>query len=162
MIEALLALYLICMIGVFAYSLLQLHLTFIHWRLRRKRRDAPVESAPAELPLITVQLPIYNERYVASRLLDCVGKLDYPPHRFDIQVLDDSTDDTPEIVALKVAELAARGLRVAHLRRADRSGYKAGALRDALPRAAGEFIAIFDADFCPAADALRTAIPHFR
>ncbi len=162
MIETLLALYILCMIGMFAYSLLQLHLTFVHRRLRRRRGSAPAESAPGELPLITVHLPIYNERYVAARLLDCVENLDYPPDRFEIQVLDDSTDDTSEIVARKLAELAARGLRVAHLRRADRSGYKAGALRDALSHAAGEFIAIFDADFCPAPDALRKAIPWFR
>jgi len=112
--------------------------------------------------MITVQLPVYNERHVAARLLDCVGNLDYPPDRFEIQVLDDSTDDTPEIVAHKLAALAARGLRVAHLRRTDRKDYKAGALRDALPHAAGEFIAIFDADFCPAPDALRKAVPAFQ
>ena len=162
LIETFLALYVLCMLGMLAYSLLQLHLTFIHRRVRRARRSAPVESAPDEWPLVTVQLPIYNERYVANRLLDCVGKLDYPPGRFEIQVLDDSTDDTPELVARKLAELAARGLRVAHLRRTDRSGYKAGALRDALSRAAGEFIAIFDADFCPAPEVLRKAVPWFR
>ena len=162
MIETLLALYVLCMLGMFAYSLLQLHLTFIHRRLRRAGRGAPVESAKGELPLITVQLPIYNERYVAARLLDCVGKLDYPSDRFEIQVLDDSTDDTPEIVARKLAELTSRGLRAVHLRRTARSGYKAGALRDALPHAAGEFIAIFDADFCPAPDVLRKATPWFR
>src|SRR5438477_5764590 len=141
MIETLLALYVCCMLGMFAYSLLQLHLTFIHWRLRRTGRGAPAESAKGELPRITVQLPIYNERYVAARLLDCIGRLDYPSDRFEIQVLDDSTDDTPEIVARKLAELDASGLRTAHLRRATRSGYKAGALRDALPHAQGEFVA---------------------
>src|SRR5438132_4290005 len=152
MIETFLALYVLCMVGMFAYSLLQLHLTFIHRRLRKAGGHPRIESAPDQWPLVSVQLPIYNERHVATRLLECVGKLDYPPDRFEIQVLDDSTDDTPALVACKLAELAARGLRVLHLRRNDRSGYKAGALRDALPRAAGEFIALFDADFCPAPD----------
>jgi hypothetical protein len=85
MTDALLALYLLCLVGVFAYSLLQLHLTYIHWRMRKTPRRAEGGAPPGEWPLVTVQLPIYNERYVARRLLEHVGKLDYPPDRFEIQ-----------------------------------------------------------------------------
>lgn len=99
--------------------------------------------------------------YVAERLLDAVAEFDYPRDRLEVQVLDDSTDETRDIVAAKVDELRARGLDVVHLRRRDRRGYKAGALEAGLQRARGELVCIFDADFVPSPGVLRTAVPHF-
>jgi glycosyltransferase involved in cell wall biosynthesis/cytochrome c553 len=116
---------------------------------------------PEPLPMVTVQLPLYNERYVARRLLEAVGAFEYPRERLEIQVLDDSTDETAEIVAAAAERLRARGLNVVHLRRRVRAGFKAGALAEGLACARGEFIAIFDADFVPRADFLTLTLPHF-
>jgi len=116
---------------------------------------------PDPLPYVTVQLPLFNERYVAARLVRAVATLDYPADRLEIQVLDDSTDDTAEIVGGVVAELRAQGVRVTHC--AERRGQEqGGALAEGLATASGEFIAIFDADFVPRRDFLRAALPHFR
>jgi cellulose synthase/poly-beta-1,6-N-acetylglucosamine synthase-like glycosyltransferase len=108
-----------------------------------------------------VQLPLYNERYVARRLVDAVAALDYPAARLEVQVLDDSTDDTTEILADAARALSARGVSVVHIHRRERAGFKAGALAAGLKEARGEFIAIFDADFVPPPDFLRATIPHF-
>lgn len=129
--------------------------------LRTRRRAAVRPSTPDEWPLVTVQLPLYNEMYVASRLIDAVAALDYPRDRLEIQVLDDSTDETKEIVARKVEELRSRGLDIRHLHRADRAGFKAGALAAGLEVARGGYLAIFDADFVPRADFLRATVPYF-
>jgi cellulose synthase/poly-beta-1,6-N-acetylglucosamine synthase-like glycosyltransferase len=112
-------------------------------------------------PFVTVQLPIYNELYVIGRLIDTVTKFDYPKDRFEIHILDDSTDETVALVAAKVEEYKAQGFNIDQIIREKREGYKAGALRDAMPVAKGEFIAIFDADFVPQADFLQKTIPHF-
>ena len=122
--------------------------------------EAPATRFPTE-PFVTVQLPIYNERYVVERLLESVCAIEWPRDRLEIQLLDDSTDDTREIAAAKIADLVARGFDVKHVRRADRAGYKAGALASATPHARGEFLAVFDADFVPEADFLRQTIDHF-
>lgn len=114
-----------------------------------------------ELPFVTVQLPIYNERFVVDQLLETVAELDYPADRLEIQVLDDSTDETSAIAAAKVAALRARGLAVTQLRRTRRDGYKAGALEAGLEVARGEFVAMFDADFLPTPDFLLRALPSF-
>jgi GT2 family glycosyltransferase len=116
---------------------------------------------PAELPTVTVQLPIYNERFVVEGLLRAVADLDYPPDRLEIQVLDDSTDSTSEIVAGLAEQLRSNGLAVRHLRRVEREGFKAGALASGLERASGELIAVFDADFKPPPEILRHMVPHF-
>jgi len=108
-----------------------------------------------------VQLPIYNEQYVVNRLIEAAAAIDYPRDRLEIQVLDDSTDSTRAIAALKVAELRALGADVAHLTRPDREGFKAGALQHGLGLAKGEFLAVFDADFVPPRSILREMIPHF-
>src|SRR5262245_28715289 len=105
---------------------------------RRPRRDeTPVERF-AELPVVTVQLPIYNERFVVERLLESVCRIDWPSDRLEVQLLDDSTDETTAIAARKVAELRDRGFDVKHVHRVDRTGYKAGALREATAVARGD------------------------
>ena len=135
-----------------------LYLTAIAWRHRGVDPPAP----PLErVPFVTVQIPLYNEHYVCERVIDAVSRLDWPRDRWEIQVLDDSTDETRDVVRRAVAAAAARGLDITVIHRAAREGFKAGALGAALPIARGEFIAYFDADFLPPADFLRRAIPHF-
>lgn len=112
-------------------------------------------------PYVTIQLPIYNEKYVAERLIKAVCKMDYPKDRMQIQVLDDSTDETREICAELVEYYKARGYRIEHIWRRNRAGYKAGALKEGLKKADGEFIAIFDADFVPPPWFLKRVIPYF-
>jgi cellulose synthase/poly-beta-1,6-N-acetylglucosamine synthase-like glycosyltransferase len=132
------------------------------WRRDRGAAMEPLPLLPAEtIPRVTVQLPIYNERFVAGRLLDAAAQLDWPADRLEIQVLDDSTDDTREIVDERAASWSARGIRMKVLRRANRRGYKAGALAEGLTQCTGKFVAIFDADFIPSPDFLRRTIPCF-
>ncbi len=116
---------------------------------------------PAEWPRVTVQLPIYNEQYVVERLIHSICKLDYPREKLEIQVLDDSTDETRKKAGECVAHYRAQGIDIHHIHRANRQGFKAGALKNGLQTARGEFIAIFDADFVPKADFLKKMIPHF-
>ena len=147
-------------LGVLAlYGLHRLVLVGVWWRTRNRGASAP--PPPREWPMVTVQLPLYNELYVAERLIAAVCRLDYPRDRLEVQVLDDSTDDTREVVAAAVARARALGIDVHHLHRTDRAGYKAGALAAGLARAAGELVAVFDADFVPHPDFLRRAVPHF-
>jgi cellulose synthase/poly-beta-1,6-N-acetylglucosamine synthase-like glycosyltransferase len=121
-----------------------------------------IDRAPEqELPIVTVQLPIFNERYVARRLLEAVCRLDYPHDRLYIQVLDDSTDDTTVILQNAVAEFQQQGYWVDYLHRQNRRGYKAGALQDAMALVQGEYVAIFDADFVPEPDWLKRTIAHY-
>lgn len=156
---ALLALYYL-ILGVLAlYGLHRLVLVSVWWRTRH--RGAPTPPPPSEWPKVTVQLPLYNELYVAERLIEAACRLDYPRDRLEIQVLDDSTDETREVVAATVARERARGVEVRHVRRSVRAGYKAGALAGGLDEAAGELIAVFDADFVPAPDFLRRTVPWF-
>jgi cellulose synthase/poly-beta-1,6-N-acetylglucosamine synthase-like glycosyltransferase len=115
----------------------------------------------ANAPKVTVQLPMYNEMYVAERIIDTIAEFEYPREKFQIQVLDDSTDETKDIIAKKVAEVAARGINIQHIHRVDRTGYKAGALDSAMDQVEGEFIAIFDADFVPDKDFLLRTMPYF-
>jgi len=112
-------------------------------------------------PNVTIQLPIYNELYVVSRLLDAVSRIEYPKEKLQIQVLDDSTDETVQVVALKVMELKRKGFDIEHIRRGTREGFKAGALKYGLKFAKGDFIAIFDADFVPKSDFLKKTLPYF-
>ena len=118
-------------------------------------------SPPAAWPAVTVQLPIYNERFVAARLIDACAALDYPAGRLELQVLDDSIDETAEVVAERVAHWRRRGVDAVHVRRADRDGYKAGALANGLTFARGDLLAVFDADFVPPPDFLRRIVPLF-
>ena len=136
--------------------------SWMMWLAWRLRRAAPARPAlPAVLPSVTVQLPVYNEATVVARLLEAVSQLDWPVDCFEIQLLDDSTDGTPEIAAPIIERLRAAGLSVSHVRRSSRDGYKAGALRDALPAVTGDFILILDADFVPGPQLLRRLIPWF-
>ncbi len=135
--------------------------TLLYLYYRNRRRDPQPNGRWAELPVVTVQLPLFNEMYVAARLLDAVSGLDYPHDKLEIQVLDDSTDETQEICRAKVAELAATGLDIKYLHRTDRTGFKAGALAAGLKTARGEFVLVFDADFLPPADIVERTIHHF-
>ncbi len=150
---------LLVLCGLLLYASNAYVMVALHWRHRRDPQ--PVPPLPERLPTVTVQLPVFNERYVAARLLEAVGRLDYPADRLEVQALDDSTDDTPEFVAAAAERLRARGLEVVHLRRHVRTGFKAGALAEGLRLAHGEFIAIFDADFVPPPDFLRATLRHF-
>ena len=114
-----------------------------------------------DLPLVTVHLPLFNEQFVAQRLIDAIAQLDYPTHLLQIQVLDDSTDSTIELIAQRVAHYRRQGLPIEHIHRSDRRGYKAGALNDAMVSTRGEFIAVFDADFVPSPDWLMKVVHHF-
>jgi cellulose synthase/poly-beta-1,6-N-acetylglucosamine synthase-like glycosyltransferase/mono/diheme cytochrome c family protein len=154
------AAYVITLCGLLIYASNAYVMVAVHWR--RRREQGPRSVLPDPLPGVTIQLPLYNERYVATRLLEAVGALDYPRDRLEIQVLDDSTDDTPDIVAAMLPRLRVRGIRVVHCRRAIRTGFKAGALAEGLTSARGEFIAIFDADFVPPPDFLTSTLPYFR
>jgi cellulose synthase/poly-beta-1,6-N-acetylglucosamine synthase-like glycosyltransferase len=129
--------------------------------LRGKRLRPHRTAILHKLPQVTVQLPVYNERYVVERLLNACAALDYPQELLEIQVLDDSTDDTVEIVADTVGRLRAEGANMIHIHRKNREGFKAGALANGLTSARGEFIAIFDADFVPPRNFLRGILPHF-
>lgn len=154
------AAYLVAVVGLFLYGMNAYIMLAVHWRSRRRVPVGP-PAPPADWPMVTVQLPIFNERYVARRLLEAVGALGYPADRLEIQLLDDSTDDTAEILAETASRLRDNGLTVTHLRRNTRAGFKAGALAAGLEVARGEFLAIFDADFVPPPDFLRNTIPHF-
>jgi cellulose synthase/poly-beta-1,6-N-acetylglucosamine synthase-like glycosyltransferase len=124
-------------------------------------RSRATPRSPRALPRVTVQLPLYNERYVAERVIRAAGAIDYPRELLEIQVLDDSTDETSQVVERAVAELQHHGVRATHIRRSDRSGYKAGALAAGLKDARGELIAIFDADFVPTRDFLLRVVGEF-
>lgn len=126
------------------------------------RYDPPKAAKTAGFyPIVTVQVPLYNERFVAERAIAAAAALRWPQDRLEIQILDDSTDETVEIVGRCVIDLRAQGLDIHHVRRVDRRGFKAGALADAMKAARGDFIAIFDADFTPHPDFLEKVMPHF-
>ncbi|HET9233031.1 MAG TPA: glycosyltransferase, partial [Candidatus Eisenbacteria bacterium] len=128
------------------------------------RSGRRVPEPPAKSPLlpVTIQLPVYNERYVIGRLLDAVTRLDYPRDLLEIQVLDDSTDDTALEASVLVSRLSARGWHAVHRHRRERTGYKGGALREGLAEARGSLVAIFDADFLPPPHFLRATVPYFQ
>ncbi|MBK8479663.1 MAG: glycosyltransferase [Proteobacteria bacterium] len=140
------------------------HRTLLVWLFYRHKKRVAVplrEFADHELPRVTVQCPLFNEMYVAERLLEAVAAMDYPRDRIEIQVLDDSTDETQGICRRKVDELRARGFDAKYLHRDDRTGFKAGALENGLLTASGELALVFDADFIPAPDTLRAMVHHF-
>jgi cellulose synthase/poly-beta-1,6-N-acetylglucosamine synthase-like glycosyltransferase len=152
-----------CFVIVTALLILNgLHRYITIYRYFKVRHKKFPEPAPLNrCPKVTVQLPIYNERYVAERVLNAVARFAYPKEHLEIQVLDDSTDETQVVLKARVKELQAEGLNVQYIHRTDRTGFKAGALENGQKQAAGEFIAIFDADFIPPADFLTRTIPYF-
>jgi len=136
-------------------------LLMLYFKHRKNVREPATPYAEEDLPMVTVQLPMFNEMYVAERLLESITLLDYPKDKLEIQVLDDSTDETVQIASAKVEELRTRGFDAVYLHRTDRTGYKAGALADATKVAKGEFLMVFDADFVPTPSIIRNLIHHF-
>jgi cellulose synthase/poly-beta-1,6-N-acetylglucosamine synthase-like glycosyltransferase len=156
---AIIALYMLVMSILGLYGFHRGHLLYLYWRHKNETPKPP--QLFAELPRVTVQLPMYNEMYVAERLLDGVASIDYPRDRLEIQVLDDSTDETTEIARRKADELRATGLDVTFRHRDNRHGYKAGALEEGLRDAKGDFVLVFDADFVPTPSIVKDLIHHF-
>jgi cellulose synthase/poly-beta-1,6-N-acetylglucosamine synthase-like glycosyltransferase len=150
--------YLIAALSVALYGGNALLLAALYWRHRGQDPAQPPE--PEIWPVVTVQLPVYNELNVVNRLVNAVARLDYPRDRLHVQVLDDSTDETTRLVRRRVAHYRAQGLDIEFLHREDRRGFKAGALAQGLETARGELVAIFDADFVPPADFLKQTIPY--
>ena len=158
------AIYSISLLLIFFYSLAQLNLLVNYLGYKRRNKEAPKFNLldPKEIPFVTIQLPIYNEEYVVERLLDNISKIEYPMSKLEIQVLDDSTDDSVLDTAKRIKALQETGLDIQHIRRTNRQGYKAGALKEGLDIAKGEFIAIFDADFLPSNDWLKKTVIYFK
>lgn len=154
------ALYIIAMTGILAYCLLQLSLAFKYLKYRKgpQQQSPPIQS----FPLVTVQLPIFNEYYVVERLMSAVARLDYPKDKMEIQVLDDSTDETQDRLKSICDRMAEEGFDIRHIHRENREGYKAGALQEGMEQCKGSYIAIFDADFVPNPDFLQKTIPWFQ
>ena len=161
---AIIIIYTLALLLIFFYSISQLQL-LLNYLKAKKRVDASEKfdlKNPAETPFITIQLPLYNELYVVERLLKNIAKIDYPREKLEIQVLDDSTDESIEKIKTLVDQLQKTGLDIQHITRKDRSGFKAGALKEGLKIAKGEFIAIFDSDFMPKKDWLLQTVPYFK
>ena len=156
--------YTLALLIIFLYSLAQLNLLFNY--LNVKNDDTNLEKFDLlnnkEIPFVTIQLPVFNELYVMERLLHCISKINYPKDKLEIQVLDDSTDESVIFTAKKIAELQKTGLDIKHMQRKNREGFKAGALKEGLKIAKGNFIAIFDADFLPKEDWLFQTVPYFK
>lgn len=146
--------------GIAVFGMLGLVTIWFYWRHRHDSFPCPIVT-DSELPVVTVQLPIYNERLVVERLIESAANLDYPPDRLQIQVLDDSTDSTTEIATALVDKYRRKGTDIDLRHRYNRPGFKAGALSAGLAEAKGEFIVVFDADFVPKPNYLRQTIPHF-
>ena len=144
-----------------AYGAYRYRLIYIFLRYYKHKPEPKSRYTPNELPRITIQLPFYNEMYVAQRLIDCVTKIDYPCELLEIQVLDDSTDETQRIATEVVSRYSAEGFDISYHHREDRTGFKAGALAQGLKQAKGDFILIFDADFMPRPDCIRRMIDYF-
>jgi len=153
------ALYLVVLSILAGYGFHRGHLLYLYWR-HRQRAPKPAGHFE-ELPRVTVQLPMFNEMYVAERLIESVAAIDYPKDKLEIQVLDDSTDETVEIARAKVEELVGRGFDAVYIHRTDRTGYKAGALEAGVKVAKGDFLMVFDADFMPTKTILHDLVHFF-
>ena len=146
------------------YAIAQLNLLFNYLKAIKKKDTSEKFdfSNKEEIPFVTIQLPVYNELYVMERLLKNIAKIDYPLEKLEIQVLDDSTDESIETTAEQVKLIQEKGIDIQHIKRSNRQGFKAGALKEGLKTAKGEFIAIFDADFLPKSDWLYRTVPYFK
>jgi cellulose synthase/poly-beta-1,6-N-acetylglucosamine synthase-like glycosyltransferase len=150
--------YIICLSILFVFGAHGFVMVYHYYRHRNEvEGDLPL----VETPMVTIQLPLYNEMYVVRRLIDASCAIEYPKDRIEIQVLDDSTDETVDLVASIVREKQAKGFNIVHAHRTNRQGFKAGALKEGLKTAKGEFVAIFDADFIPRPEFLTKTIPYF-
>ena len=158
----LLSVYVLALTYITFYCLMQFHLLYHYLRKRNVKDHEEILDLKGDVPFVTIQLPIFNELYVTERLIDNITKFDYPKDKYEIHVLDDSTDETLKISQRKVDEYKAKGYNIDLIRRKDRVGYKAGALKYGMQYVKGEFIAIFDADFLPNPDFLRKTIPYFK
>lgn len=156
---AVLVIYSIALLFIFAYSLTQATLIIRYFKNKKLKKNIKLDTS--YFPYVTVQLPIYNELYVVERLIDNACQFDYPSNKFEVQVLDDSTDETKGIIKKKVEEWKAKGIDIVHVHRTNRKGFKAGALEEGLAIAKGEFIAIFDSDFLPRLDFLLQTVSYF-
>lgn len=156
--------YSVALILIFMYALAQLNLLFNYVSAQRKEDTCPKFDLKniEEVPYITIQLPVYNEMYVMERLLENIAQLEYPREKLEIQVLDDSTDESVTTTSEHIKKIQATGLDIQHIRRTNRKGFKAGALKEGLAIAKGEFIAIFDADFLPESNWLLRTVPYFK
>lgn len=156
--------YSVALVLIFLYALAQLNLLFNYLTSKKKNCNSPRFdlSNSEEVPYVTVQLPVYNELYVMERLLENISQLEYPRERFEVQVLDDSTDESLESTAKIVAKLKKTGLDISHIKRTHRTGFKAGALKEGLKTAKGDFVAIFDADFLPQPDWVKRTVVYFK
>lgn len=153
----------IALLFIFCYSLIQIQLVIKYRRYQKQQKLRLAKHSDVSFePTVTIQLPLFNEKYVTERLIDCVAALDYPNGKLEIQVLDDSTDETIEITKSKVEEIRKTGINIVYIHRTDRSGYKAGALAEGTKIAKGEFIAIFDADFLPEKDFIQRMVQPFQ
>ncbi|OZV69317.1 cellulose synthase family protein [Winogradskyella aurantia] len=156
--------YTIAIVLIFLYALAQMNLLINYLSSKKHREDCEKFDLnnPKEVPFVTIQLPVFNELYVMERLLDNIALIEYPKDKLEIQVLDDSTDESLVSTKAHVEQLADTGLNIKHITRTNRTGYKAGALKEGLKTAKGEFIAIFDADFLPRPNWLKRTIPYFK
>ena len=149
--------YVFFLLFILLYSLMELNLLFLYLF----KSDESSKPTTTDLPFVTIQLPVYNEVYVVERIIDASANLDYPQDRFEIQVLDDSTDETSSLIRDRVEFWEKRGVRIKHVIRPDRRGFKAGALSYGMKTVKGEFIAIFDSDFQPERDFLKKTLAYF-
>jgi cellulose synthase/poly-beta-1,6-N-acetylglucosamine synthase-like glycosyltransferase len=156
--------YTIAILLIFMYALAQLNLLFNYLSSKKANIECDTFdfSNPDEIPLVTIQLPVFNEMYVMERLLNNIALIEYPKDKLEIQVLDDSTDETVITTRKHIEKLQSTGLDITHITRIDRSGFKAGALKEGLKIAKGEYVAIFDADFLPQKDWLKRTILYFK
>ncbi|PQB08185.1 glycosyl transferase family 2 [Polaribacter filamentus] len=156
--------YTVSLLLIFMYAVAQLNL-LINYLKYKNKQDNSVKfdfTNPEEVPYVTIQLPVFNELYVMKRLLKNIAKIDYPKEKLEIQVLDDSTDESIEMTSKYIKKVQELGIDIQHIRRTNRQGYKAGALKEGLKTAKGEFIAIFDADFLPKPNWLYETVPYFK
>ncbi|MCU1277910.1 MAG: glycosyl transferase family 2, partial [bacterium] len=153
--------YLVVLLTLAMYGFHRSMLMYLYYRSRGADPVPLGRFDPTKLPVVTVQLPLFNEMYVAERLLDAINLLEYPRDKLEIQVLDDSTDETQAICRAKVEELQRGGLDIHYIHRTDRTGFKAGALENGLVTGRGEFVMVFDADFLPPPDIIERTVHFF-
>ncbi len=164
LLSVIIVVYTIALTLIFIYALAQLNLLSNYLKAQKKQSQAVKFdfSNPNNIPFVSIQLPVYNEMYVMERLLENISKMDYPKDKLEIQVLDDSTDESLELTQILVKQLKLSGVNIVHIHRTKRTEFKAGALKEGLKVAKGEFIAIFDADFLPRPNWLKETIPYFK